>query len=168
MNRSIWKGGLQTKFVIAFLIVGFVPGVAALFAIYLSSTSSLRHSIGNSFQEIGHSTALQIGVAVDNEISGAMRLATVPFPVRQAVELSNRQASLFPSVSLSESSKLQDFLNEWVRDADYYVRVALADKDGRVIAAISPQGILHDYAQVVAAGSDESVARGGLCEYVAV
>ena len=87
MNRA---GGLQKKFFISLLIVGILPGVAALFATYLYSTHSLKHSIGSSFQEIARSTAIRIAAAVDAEIDHAVQLASIPLVIRQTVETANR------------------------------------------------------------------------------
>src|SRR5437867_1653521 len=85
------RGGLQRKFFISLLIVGILPGVAALIATYLYSTDSLKHSIGSSFQEIARSTAIRIATAVDTEIDRALQLASLPMVVRQKVEIANQR-----------------------------------------------------------------------------
>ena len=91
MEQHSRRGGLQRKFFISLLIVGILPGVAALIATYLYSTDSLKHSIGSSFQEIARSTAIRIATAVDTEIDRALQLASLPMVVRQKVELANQR-----------------------------------------------------------------------------
>jgi len=84
-------GSLQKKFFVALLIVGIVPGVAALVATYLYSTKSLEEAIGSGFQEIARSTAIRIAAAVDAEIDRAERLAIVPVHVQQVLEAALRR-----------------------------------------------------------------------------
>lgn len=151
-------GGLQRKFFIALLIVGILPGVAALIATYLYSKESLKHSIGIGFQEISRSTAIRIAAAMDMEIDRAIRLASVPVQVRQAVEAANRrfagrsdrevralleaeQAAWLESRARGLPPPLPSttaYLGEWVRDIGYYVRVVLADSRGALIASSDP------------------------------
>src|SRR5688500_20147215 len=85
-------GGLQKKLFFALLIVGIVPGVAALWATYYVSTASLKRAIGEGFQEIARSTAIRLAAAVDNEIDRAVGLALVPLHVRQPVMLANERS----------------------------------------------------------------------------
>lgn len=158
MNR---RGGLQKKFFIALLIVGILPGVAALIATYLSSIESLKHSIGNGFQEIARSTAIRIASAVDTEIDRAVRLAIVPMLIRQTVEVSNRQyagksdaevrtllaagAARWPTAHAKSGptplavAQTTAYLKDWARETQYYVRVAITDSRGAVVASTDPQ-----------------------------
>ncbi|MEK6603666.1 MAG: hypothetical protein AABY69_04590, partial [Nitrospirota bacterium] len=62
------RRGLQKKFVASLLIVGFSPGIVALFATYLYSTQTLKNTIGDSFQQLAASTARRIEVMIDDEI----------------------------------------------------------------------------------------------------
>ena len=59
------RRGLQKKFVASLLIVGFSPGIVALFATYLYSTQTLKNTIGDSFQQLAASTARRIEVMID-------------------------------------------------------------------------------------------------------
>ena len=92
MRPARRTGGLQKKLFFALLIVGIVPGIAALWATYAFSTISLKQAIGEGFQEIARSTAIRLAAAVDNEIDRATRLALVPLHVRQPVLLANERA----------------------------------------------------------------------------
>lgn len=163
MSSPARRGGLQRTFVIALLIVGFVPGIVALVATYLYSTSSLKHSIGTSFQEIAHSTATQIANVIDTEISRAVRLAAVPILIRQHVEIRNQryqgktqsqiQALLAeeeetwplesaidpPRVHPVVRSRTTQFLKEWAEEANSYDRVVVADSRGAVVATTIPR-----------------------------
>ncbi|MEW6542269.1 MAG: ATP-binding protein [Nitrospirota bacterium] len=152
-------GGLQKKFFVALLIVGIVPGVAALLATYLYSTESLKHSIGNGFQEIARSTAIRIAAAVDMEIDRAERLALVPVQIRQAVEKANRRFDGKTEAQIRALLKAEHadwlaarskglplplpstttYLNEWAREVGYYVRVVIADSRGALVAASDPK-----------------------------
>ena len=91
MRPARRTGGLQKKLFFALLIVGIVPGVAALWTTYFFSTASLKQAIGEGFQEIARSTAIRLATAVDNEIDRAIRLALVPLHVRQPVMLANER-----------------------------------------------------------------------------
>src|SRR5437870_12481415 len=75
MELSRSRRGLQKKFVAALLIVGFAPGIVALFATYLYSIQSIKTSIGGSFQQIAASTARRIEATIDDEIHTAPQLA---------------------------------------------------------------------------------------------
>jgi signal transduction histidine kinase len=159
MELKSRTGGLQKKFFIALLIVGILPGSAALIATYLYSTYSLKHSIGSGFQEIARSTAIRIAAAVDTEIDRAVRLALVPVQVRQLVKISNQQysgkgeaavrklleagASSWTAASrdggTSEVIQTTSYLREWTRESNYYVRVVIADRRGAVVASTDPR-----------------------------
>lgn len=163
MSSPARKGGLQRTFVIALLIVGFVPGIVALVATYLYSTSSLKHSIGTTFQEIAHSTATQIAAVIDTEISRAVRLAAVPILIRQHVEIRNQrfqgktqpeirdllteEEKSWPLESALDAPRVQpivrsrttQFLKEWAEEANTYVRVVAADSRGAVVASTVPR-----------------------------
>ncbi|MBI4402083.1 MAG: HAMP domain-containing protein [Nitrospirae bacterium] len=161
MEQSLRTGGLQKKFFIALLIVGILPGTAALIATYLYSTYSLKHSIGSGFQEIARSTAIRIATTVDTEIDRAVRLAAVPMVLRQVVEMANRQ---YAGKSEREVSNLLEagaaawpkrhpkagpsplavaqttaYLADWAHEAGYYVRVVITDSRGAVVATTDPQ-----------------------------
>lgn len=152
-------GGLQQQLFVALLIVGIVPGVAALFATYLYSTRSLEQSIGSGFQEIARSTAIRIAAAVDSEIDRAERLAIVPIHVQKALEAANRR---YEGLRESEVQRLLTqaaaawprpfreygpvpipastaYLKAWAGKADYYVRVMVADRRGAVVVTTDPQ-----------------------------
>jgi signal transduction histidine kinase len=83
------RRGLQKKFVASLLIVGFAPGIAALFATYLYSRETLKSSIGDSFQQIAAATARRIEVMVDDEIDSARHLGAAPLAVRASVAAAN-------------------------------------------------------------------------------
>jgi len=159
MHRS---GGLQKKFFIALLIVGIVPGIAALTATYLYSTHSLERSIGSSFQEIARSTAIRIAATVDQEIDRAVQLASLPLVIRHQIEAANQRyagksdaevrrllaaeqtawktsRAELPHGAPTQSMQTIAYLNEWVRRWGYYVRVVLADRRGAVVASTDPQ-----------------------------
>src|SRR5207302_8539018 len=86
MELSRSRRGLQKKFVASLLIVGFSPGIVALFATYLYSIQTIKTSIGGSFQQIAASTARRIEVMIDDEIDSARHLAATPLTVRTSVE----------------------------------------------------------------------------------
>src|SRR2546422_8533489 len=89
MELSRSRRGLQTKFVASLLIVGFAPGIVALFATYLYSIQTIKTSIGGSFQQIAASTARRIEVMIDDEIDSARHLAATPLTVRASIETAN-------------------------------------------------------------------------------
>ncbi len=152
-------GGLQKKFFVALLIVGILPGVAALIATYLYSTDSLKHSIGNGFQEIARSTAIRIAAAVDTEIDRAARLALVPIHIRHSLEVANQryagksegqiralleaeQTAWSKARTAGAPLPLPDttaYLREWAQEAGYYVGVVIADRHGAVMATSTPR-----------------------------
>lgn len=152
-------GGLQKKFFVALLIVGILPGAAALIATYLYSTESLKHSIGNGFQEIARSTAIRIAAAVDTEIDRAARLALVPIHIRYSLDIANQR---YAGKSEGQIRTLLDaeetewsharaagaplplpgttaYLREWAQEAGYYVGVVIADSHGAVVATSTPR-----------------------------
>ncbi len=148
-------GGLRKQFFVALLIVGIVPGVAALFATYLYSKTSLEQSIGSGFQEIARSTAIRIAAAVDGEIDRAERLAIVPIHVQKVLEAANhryegrREADvqrLLTQAAAAWPRQVRDYgpvpaavstayLKSWAGKSDYYVRVTVADRRGAVIVS---------------------------------
>jgi len=151
-------GGLQRKFLIALLIVGTVPGVAALIVTYLYGTYTLKFSIGSGFQEIARSTAIRIGAAVDTEIDRAQRLGSVPMLVRGLVARGNARytgksdaeirrmlatetvdwpASQYSGVH-PRALETIDYLRDWVERTPYYVRVVIADRQGALVASSDP------------------------------
>jgi signal transduction histidine kinase len=152
------RGGLQKKFFIALLIVGIVPGVAALLVTHLYSTYTLKHSIGSGFQEIARSTAIRIAEAVDTEIDRAQRLGSVPMLVRGMVERANSryvgksdaeirrmlatEAADWPSSHYKgippRALVTIDYLRDWVEKTPYYVRVVIADRQGALVASSDP------------------------------
>src|SRR3989454_6220901 len=89
MELSRSRRGLQKKFVASLLIVGFAPGIVALFATYLYSIQTIKTSIGESFQQIAASTARRIEVMIDDEIDSARHLAATPLTVRASIETAN-------------------------------------------------------------------------------
>ncbi|MFO0770068.1 MAG: cache domain-containing protein [Nitrospiraceae bacterium] len=139
MRSVIRAGGLQRKFFFALLTVGMVPGVVALWATYHFSTASIKQAIGEGFQEIARSTALRLATAIDQEIDRAVRLALVPAHIRQPVKRSNaglpvdgpRQAQ----PSFSDASETARYLREWAATSGHYVRVIVADRNGRLVAS---------------------------------
>jgi signal transduction histidine kinase len=147
-------GGLQKKFFFSLLVVGIVPGIAALIATYLYSTASLKEAIGDSFQEIARSTAIRLASAVDNEIDRAIRLALVPVQIKERVAFANRryygrdaaairrllaeqegEAQSRSSREPSQSIETTGYLQEWAEQASYYVRVMVADQQGILVAS---------------------------------
>ena len=169
MGLSRSRRGLQKKFVASLLIVGFSPGIVALFATYLYSIQTLKTSIGSSFQQIASSTARRIEVMIDDEIDGARTIAAAPLVVRAAVDAANhsyrtdnpqainarlldRSARwegyrtgvdrVMPSF-INHSSLL--FLREWafIR-ADNYQNILVTDERGALVASARPVvGYLH-------------------------
>ncbi len=159
MDQRPRSGGLQKKFFISLLIVGMVPGIVALIATYLYSTDSLKHSIGNGFQEIARSTAIRIAASVDTEIDRARRLASVPVLIRQMVQKANRDYAgkkeaevigllqakearwrkLGPGGLPSERAETTTFLKNWTREAGHYVRVVITDRRGALVASSDPE-----------------------------
>ncbi len=153
MRPTRRTGGLQRKLFVALLIVGIVPGVAALWVTYRSSTDSLKQAIGEGFQEIARSTAIRLAAAVDNEVDRAIRLALVPLHVRQPVMLANERArhhadSAFrrspPDAPLRDRNNSEAvtttvrYLEEWARESGHYVRITVADQQGQVVASTDP------------------------------
>ena len=154
MRPARRTGGLQKKLFFALLIVGIVPGIAALWATYAFSTISLKQAIGEGFQEIARSTAIRLAAAVDSEIDRATRLALVPLHVRQPVLLANERAQRKSTaatrrqpprepprdqpVPLSIAATVR-YLEEWAHESSHYVRVTLVDQQGLVVASTDPQ-----------------------------
>lgn len=163
MELSWRRRGLQKKFVASLLIVGFLPGIVALFATYLYSTRALKGAIGDSFQQIAASTADRIEVMVDDEIDGARHIAATPLAVRASVEASNRsyRAGDVQAVRplLLERSRrwerfrsgadraLPEFINRgtlsYLRDwsllrPDNYQNILVADEHGALVASMMP------------------------------
>ena len=163
------RRGLQKKFVASLLIVGFLPGIVALFATYLYSTQTLRNTIGDSFQQLAASTARRIEVMIDDEINEARHLATAPLVVRFAVETSNRlylreRESAVRARLLERSGRwerfrtgreptLPGFINQrtllhiqnWltIRPSEYH-NVVVTDERGALLASANPEvGYLH-------------------------
>lgn len=163
------RRGLQKKFVASLLIVGFLPGIVALFATYLYSTQTLRNTIGDSFQQLAASTARRIEVMIDDEINEARHLATAPLVVRFAVETSNRsyrgeRESAVRARLLERSGRwerfrtgreptLPGFINQrtllhiqnWltIRPGEYH-NVVVTDERGALLASANPEvGYLH-------------------------
>ena len=144
MRAARRTGGLQRKFFVALLIVGIVPGIAALWATYRSSTASLKQAIGEGFQEIARSTAIRLATAVDDEIDRATRLAISI--ADQQVESLAKQADRSPKKTGRSQSDHQPgsgnvtarYLEEWARESRQYLRVTVADRHGLVIASTDP------------------------------
>jgi signal transduction histidine kinase len=181
MDHPQGTGGLQRKFFFSLLVVGIVPGIAALIATYLYSTASLKEAIGDSFQEIARSTAIRLASAVDNEIDRAIRLALVPVQIKERVILANRRYQgrdeaairrlLSEDTSNAESgpNRAQSpqaldttgYLREWAGQAGYYVRVMVADQHGILVASTDPRTRLvqsdqHWWQEAIKAGPSGS------------
>ena len=105
------RRGLQKKFVASLLIVGFAPGIVALFATYLYSTQTLKNAIGDSFQQIASATARRIEVMIDDEIDGARHLGAAPLVVRGSVEAANM--AYHGGDSRARERLLQDQNRQW-------------------------------------------------------
>ncbi len=166
LGRS--RRGLQKKFVASLLIVGFTPGIVALFATYLYSTQTLKNAIGDSFQQIASATARRIEVMIDDEIDGARHIATAPLAVRASVDAANRSYrgdSQAVRTKLLERSRRWEryrtdsdavmpgfinrgtlsFLREWALiRADNYQNILVTDERGALVASVTPVvGFLH-------------------------
>src|SRR2546426_10567650 len=89
MELSRSRRGLQKKFVASLLIVGFAPGIVALFATYLYSIQTIKTSIGGSFQQIAASTPRRIEGMIDDENDSARHLAATPRPGRASIGTAN-------------------------------------------------------------------------------
>jgi hypothetical protein len=154
MRAARRTGGLQKKLFFALLIVGIVPGIAALWATYAFSTISLKQAIGEGFQEIARSTAIHLAAAVDNEIDRATRLALVRLHIRQPVLLANERAQRKSTAATRlqpprEPPRDQQapwsiaatvrYLEEWAQESSHYVRVTLVDQQGLVVASTDPR-----------------------------
>jgi signal transduction histidine kinase len=169
MKLNWARRGLQKKFVASLLIVGFAPGIVALFATYLYSTQTLKTAIGDSFQQLASSTARRIEVMIDDEINGARHLAAVPLTVRFSVEASNRsyrrvdeqavraqlleRSSRWERFRTGKEPTLPAFINQrtllyiqnWlvIRPGEYN-NIMVTDGRGALIASASPNvGYLH-------------------------
>ncbi len=167
LGRS--RRGLQKKFVASLLIVGFSPGIVALFATYLYSTQTLKTAIGDSFQQLAASTARRIEVMVDDEIDEARHLAAAPLTVRFAVAASNRasrregeqavrarlleRSSRWERFRTGKEPTLPDFIDQqtllyiqnWlaIRPGEYN-NIVVTDERGALVASANPGvGYLH-------------------------
>ncbi|MEX5213006.1 MAG: ATP-binding protein [Nitrospiraceae bacterium] len=152
------RGGLQRKFFFTLLLVGILPGIAALVATYLYSTHSLKHSIGSGFQEIAHSAALRLAATVDTEIDRAERLALVPVYIRRHVESANERyegktrediralldrmlATEGPLRGIGSPAAHQgtmEYLQQWIAKTRYYIGVTVTDREGATVASSDP------------------------------
>lgn len=167
LGRS--RRGLQKKFVASLLIVGFSPGIVALFATYLYSTQTLKTAIGDSFQHLAASTARRIEVMIDDEIDGARTIAAAPLAVRAVVNEANR--SYRAGNPLTVRTQLLDrserweqyrtgadpvipgfinrsallYLREWAMiRPDNYQNILVTDERGALVASARPGvGFLH-------------------------
>jgi signal transduction histidine kinase len=159
MDQPARTGGLQKKFFFSLLVVGIVPGIAALIATYLYSTTSLKQAIGDSFQEIARSTAIRLASAVDNEIDRAIRLALIPVQIKQRVVAANRRYQGHDEAAIGrllseegiagdarrnreqavQSDDTARYLREWAEQTGYYVRVMVADQQGALVASTDPR-----------------------------
>ena len=153
MRPARRTGGLQRKLFFALLIVGIVPGMAALWATYRSSTTSLKQAIGEGFQEIARSTSIRLAAAVDNEIDRASRLAVLLAHQRQGqtggkttpgFSTTRPQADPLPLAGTSTTR----YLEEWAHESRHYVRVTVTDQQGLVIASTDPLLPKHQTDQV--------------------
>jgi len=169
MELSRSRRGLQKKFVASLLIVGFAPGIVALFATYLYSIQTIKTSIGGSFQQIAASTARRIEVMIDDEIDSARHLAATPLTVRASIETANdsyrmekpqaAQARLLQRSALWERYRTGGdrflpsfihrgtlfFLRDWfgIRAGEYQ-NVLVTDERGALVASVAPTvGYLH-------------------------
>ena len=149
MTAPARRGGLQRKFFFTLLLVGILPGIAALVATYLYSTHSLKHSIGSGFQEIARSAALRLASTVDSEIDRAERLALVPVHIRRNVEAANARyegktrdeiQALLDRMHTTEKSRrgvstnspaayqeTMEYLQQWVAKTRHYIGVTVTD-----------------------------------------
>jgi signal transduction histidine kinase len=169
MELSRSRRGLQKKFVASLLIVGFAPGIVALFATYLYSIQTIKTSIGGSFQQIATSTARRIEVMIDDEIDGARQLAATPFTVRASVEASNgsyrsedpqairarllQRSAQWERYRGGEDRVLPSYINRgtlfYIRDwyavrAGEYQNLLVTDARGALVASVAPTvGYLH-------------------------
>src|SRR5947208_2068365 len=169
MELSRSRRGLQKKFVASLLIVGFSPGIVALFATYLFSIQTIKTSIGGSFQQIAASTARRIEAMIDDEIDGARHLAATPFALRTSVEASNesygtddpkairarllQRSAQWERYRSGEERFLPNYINRgtlfFIRDwfavrAGEYQNILVTDAQGALVASVVPNvGYLH-------------------------
>ena len=167
LGRS--RHGLQKKFVASLLIVGFTPGIVALFATYLYSTQALKNAIGDSFQQLASSTARRIEVMIDDEIDGARTIATAPLAVRASVDAANHsyrggdpqtvraqlleQSRRWERYRTGADAAMPEFINrgtlsflrEWALiRPDNYQNILVTDERGALVASARPVvGFLH-------------------------
>jgi two-component system, NtrC family, sensor kinase len=169
MELSRSRRGLQKKFVASLLIVGFSPGIVALFATYLYSIQTIKTSIGSSFQQIAASTARRIEAMIDDEIDGARHLAATPFTVRASIEASNesygtedlqairarllQRSAQWERYRAGKERVLPSYINRgtlvYIRDwfairAGEYQNILVTDERGALVASVAPTvGYLH-------------------------
>src|SRR2546427_11647258 len=86
MELSRSRRGLQKKFVASLLIVGFAPGIVALFATYLYSIQTIKTSIGGSFQPFPDPNARLVAVMIAEEIVMARPLWGRPMTGAASIE----------------------------------------------------------------------------------
>ena len=132
------RRGLQKKFVASLLIVGFSPGIVALFATYLYSTQTLKNTIGDSFQQLAASTARRIEVMIDDEINEARHFASTPVAVRAAVETSNRLGRR-PTLPAFINQQTFLYVRNWmeIRPGEYH-NILVTDGRGALVASATP------------------------------
>ena len=163
MELSRSRRGLQKKFVASLLIVGFSPGIVALFATYLYSIQTIKTSIGGSFQQIAASTARRIEVMIDDEIDGARHLAATPLTVRASAEASNgpyrtedpqairarllQRSSQWERYRGGQDQVLPSYIDRgtlvYIRDwyavrAGGYQNLLVTDAQGALVASVAP------------------------------
>src|SRR2546430_16534099 len=169
MELSRSRRGIQKKFVASLLIVGFAPGIVALFATYLYSIQTIKTSIGGSFQQIAASTARRIEVMIDDEIDSARHLAATPLTVRASIETANdsyrtedpqatrtrllQRSALWERYRTGGDRFLPSFIHRgtlfFLRDwfgirAGEYQNVLVTDERGALVASGAPTvGYLH-------------------------
>ncbi|HSE58111.1 MAG TPA: ATP-binding protein [Nitrospiraceae bacterium] len=164
MTAPARRGGLQRKFFFTLLLVGILPGIAALVATYLYSTHSLKHSIGSGFQEIARSAALRLASTVDAEIDRAERLALVPVHIRRNVDAANRRyegksrdeiRALLDRMPMTQNRRRDngssgshqetiEYLQQWAAKTRYYIGVTVTDREGVTVASSDPEApLLH-------------------------
>lgn len=69
--------GIKRKIVLSMIIVGIIPGAAAIILIYSGSTRALKNSIAVNFQEMAREASDRIAMTIGEEIKRGEEIASV-------------------------------------------------------------------------------------------
>ncbi|HEY5648889.1 MAG TPA: hypothetical protein VIU33_05280, partial [Nitrospiria bacterium] len=97
-----FKRSIQTKIILAFILVGSLPVVVGLALTYYNGTTRLRESIGESFRGLALEVSRKADLMIEKEVLSMQNLSAT-LQIQTAVQESNR---LFRSLSRTEISDL--------------------------------------------------------------